>query len=196
LAWKKRIPQVVAAMALAVLLGQVVRSRVDRSSAAHAPPVTEVSPPRPALPHFLGTEAAVARPVAKAQTPPKSRDPAEWQGMPLDPSTMPGECGGPRTCGLALACVESRCMPCERDADCAPGESCAVQHCVLTRLSDCRSRRDCASGELCVLSGYSADPRGNADMRSYCLAPQGGIRRADVVPYKPNSRPYPTAPRL
>jgi hypothetical protein len=103
----------------------------------------------------------------------KPRDPSEWQGMLVD-TGLQAPCAAPDGCGLAMACHQGRCGPCTSDAECAAGESCSLDHCVRSDLAGCRARRDCAAGEFCVLSGYSADPRGNGEMRASCLAAAGG----------------------
>jgi hypothetical protein len=67
------------------------------------------------------------------------------------------------------------CGPCRQDAECADGEICILDHCLLSRNAKCRSRRECAGEEaLCILSGYSADPRGNAALTAECRGPRGG----------------------
>lgn len=98
------------------------------------------------------------------------REPSEWQGMLLNRAfaTICETSGG---CGLAMACRGGRCGPCETDSQCAPGEVCSVQHCIQAHLAECRSRRDCPGDEaFCILSGYTADVRGNGSMRAYCTA--------------------------
>jgi hypothetical protein len=102
------------------------------------------------------------------------RDKSEWQGMLVNMS-MRALCKGARSCGLAAACMDGRCGPCATDGQCGDGERCVLDHCVLAPNVHCRSHRDCfGTDALCVLSGYSSDPRGNADMRADCLVPRGG----------------------
>jgi hypothetical protein len=100
-------------------------------------------------------------------------------------------CQGEASCGLALACIDGRCGPCTADDQCAAGEACVLDHCVPAREAECRSASDCAPGELCVLSGYSAGPRGNEQMRAYCLSSSGGSEAPEgrvppeIVPAEP-----------
>lgn len=113
--------------------------------------------------------------LATSLSPPRfhPRPSDEWQGMLVDLDAQP-PCEESGDCGLARACLNERCGPCTRDEQCAPGELCALDHCVRQDLATCRTRRDCAAGILCILSGYSADPRANEQMRAYCLNPEGG----------------------
>lgn len=99
------------------------------------------------------------------------RDPDEWQGMLVDISS-PLYCEG--FCGMALACIEEQCLPCESDAQCMEGEGCVLDHCMPLDNIECRGRADCGD-DLCVLSGYTGGTaRANEDMRAYCLSPSGG----------------------
>jgi hypothetical protein len=100
------------------------------------------------------------------------RDADEWQGMLVDISSP---IGCEDFCGLALACIDSECLPCASDEDCLDGEGCALDHCVLVDNLECRSRHDCPGDELCLLSGYTGGTaRANEDMRAYCLGSSGG----------------------
>ena len=100
------------------------------------------------------------------------RDPDEWQGMRVDISN-PLYCDG--FCGMALACIDQECLPCESDAECMDGEGCAMNHCVLLENIECRARADCDGEQLCLLSGYTGGTaRANEDMRAYCLGSSGG----------------------
>ena len=100
------------------------------------------------------------------------RDPDEWQGMRVDVSN-PLYCD--EFCGMALACIDQQCLPCESDAQCMTGEGCAMNHCVLLENIECRGRADCNGEELCLLSGYTGGTaRANEDMRAYCLGSSGG----------------------
>ena len=101
------------------------------------------------------------------------RPEAEWQGMLVDLS-MQAICDTEDSCGLAMSCRDNQCGPCRFDDDCPARESCVLDHCVPTRNVGCSGAFDCASGELCVLSGYSPDPRGNADMHAFCQPSEGG----------------------
>jgi hypothetical protein len=102
------------------------------------------------------------------------RDPSEWQGMLVDLDSM-APCDTTERCGLAMVCHSGKCGPCVVDEHCAMGEVCVLDHCVLQDNAHCRSYRDCGDGELCVLSGYSSDPRGNAEMLARCQhATMGG----------------------
>jgi hypothetical protein len=86
-------------------------------------------------------------------------------------------CGEANHCGLAAACTEGRCGPCGTDSDCSANEACVLDHCVPRENVACRTRHDCPGEQLCALSGYSSDPRGNAEMRAYCLDSSGGTHR-------------------
>jgi hypothetical protein len=100
----------------------------------------------------------------------KERQPGEWDGMLVDMTVQPG-CVAEMPCGLARACVEGKCVACESDSDCRPGEGCVLDHCLIATKIQCRSSKQCSSTAKCVLSGYSGDVRGNADMISRCVSP-------------------------
>lgn len=102
----------------------------------------------------------------------KSRDPSEWQGMLVDVATR-AVCRESQYCGMALACIDGLCSPCEADSQCDSNESCVLDHCVRKGFVGCRTRRDCPSSHLCVLTGYSSDARGNSEMRSLCIGEAG-----------------------
>ena len=133
-------------------------------------------------------ESQAVPPVAEAQmvvpgaAPPERhvhpRDPEEWQGMLVDANAKP-PCESITGCGLGRACKNGLCVACERDSDCGPTETCVLDHCVLKDLAACRSRADCARESLCILSGYTAKPRGNENMRSFCIDPQSGAERLE-----------------
>lgn len=156
--------------------------------------------PRPTSPAGGGTRLAAAHPrsapsLATPEAAPDDalrgapdamvyhpRDTSEWQGMRVNMS-MRAFCRGAKSCGLAAACLDGQCGPCTSDGQCGDGERCVLDHCVLASNVHCRSHRDCsADGALCVLSGYSSDPRGNADMRADCLVPRGGKGLPDDLP--------------
>lgn len=101
------------------------------------------------------------------------RDPAEWQGMRINMDRL-ASCGESGICGMALACVGGKCVPCTSDDECESGEVCSLDHCVLESQADCRSFKDCDAG-LCLLTGYSSDPRGNIGMKAYCSTDKGGF---------------------
>lgn len=102
------------------------------------------------------------------------RDAAEWQGMRNAPEDV-WPCSSNNSCDRARACVEDMCVPCAKDDECSRGELCVLGACVLTRQVGCQSQEHCKIGELCVLSGYTPlDPRGNGDLVSWCLFPDGG----------------------
>lgn len=156
----------------AFLAGRALKSRAQPGP---APPSATARPlpPRPAP--LLDRVDATAVPDRRAERPdPLPRDPVEWQGMLVDRSVQPG-CGESSRCGLARACVDSRCVACRSDGECASGEVCVLDHCVLQDRAACRTRRDCGGDSLCVLSGYSPDVRGNATMTARCLDPAGGV---------------------
>lgn len=101
------------------------------------------------------------------------RPPSEWQGMPQNPDlTWP--CEEADQCGLARACIDGSCRACTSDGDCASAEGCVLDHCVDIESIACRLAEDCDPDELCVLSGYSATPRGNDGMNSFCRPSTGG----------------------
>lgn len=163
-----------------VLLGAAAVSfwTVSRPLVSEAPLEAIELEPKRSVPFVSSPlEAEVAPPAARAA--PKApvyyeRDPKEWQGMRVEREGQP-PCSAADGCGLALACIEGRCAACRRDAECAKGEVCALDHCVRSERAECRSRSDCnESGAVCALSGYSGgDSRGNSEMRAYCLVPRG-----------------------
>jgi hypothetical protein len=192
---RRRIPALLAALAV-VTVGLGVALWGARSpDAGRAPPPLPAPAPvgaplvRAPGPHALpdGGVAVVsltsARPVGRplgVRPPPdhKRRPDGEWDGMLVDLTSLQAYCERPDGCGAAMACVSGACRPCERDAECARGEACVLDHCVVAERASCRSRRDCASGELCVLSGYGDGVRGNEGMRAYCARPEGPSERA------------------
>ncbi len=103
----------------------------------------------------------------------QARPAGEWQGMLVDLDAVP-PCDSSAVCGLARACVQGQCIGCQSDSQCAAGEACVLDHCVVVELVGCRRRSDCARGGTCILSGYSSLPRGNEDMRAFCVDPNGG----------------------
>lgn len=96
----------------------------------------------------------------------------EWQGMRVNLRDAPHCEDIP--CGLAMACIENRCVACRDDQDCGSGETCVLDHCVLKERRSCTSKDDCDDGELCVLSGYSTGLRGNEEMKAECLSSKEG----------------------
>jgi hypothetical protein len=119
-------------------------------------------------------KAAESTPVGDVVPTYFPRDKDEWQGM-LVSATLRPYCESSELCGLAGACLENLCGPCRADAQCASGEVCVLDHCLLAANVTCRSRRDCSDGAPCVLSGFSPDPRGNGQMKSWCNASRGGV---------------------
>lgn len=112
------------------------------------------------------------------------RDPNEWQGMLVDDDAVP-PCDRPDSCGLGRACKQGRCVACGYDSDCATNEACVLDHCVVKELVSCRRRVDCDRNSLCILSGYTAKPRGNEQMRSLCVneaSGAGAIERSEKPP--------------
>jgi hypothetical protein len=104
----------------------------------------------------------------------KERTAGEWQGMLVDLNATP-YCEESSLCGLARSCKNNTCTFCERDSECASGEFCVMDHCLLSSLVECRKKSDCGERGACILSGYSSGPRGNQDMKSYCIDLAGGI---------------------
>ena len=110
------------------------------------------------------------------------RQHGEWQGMLVD-RNVKQMCGNSNHCGNALACILGTCSPCTEDSHCGKkGVVCVLDHCVQEENVRCRTRSDCASESmradssdaLCILSGYSAEVRGNEDMEAYCVDADGG----------------------
>jgi hypothetical protein len=146
----------------------------DRPGGATAP--RRVAPPAPEE-HEAVAPLEEEHADLAAYHPRPARPAGEWQGMLVDEAEAAG-CEQTPQCGLARACRDGRCGACSSDAECSDGEGCVLDHCVATARIGCRSRADCGSpAEVCALSGYSADPRGNAGMRSYCLDQQGGTEQ-------------------
>jgi hypothetical protein len=114
----------------------------------------------------------------------KERPAGEWDGMLVDMTVQP-ECVDEMPCGLARACVNGKCAPCETDSDCRQGEGCVLDHCLISKMIQCRSSKQCATNATCILSGYSGDVRGNGEMISKCVAP------TDSFGNKPPARPAP-----
>lgn len=139
----------------------------------------------------VDTEAGAAHDAVPAGPVYHPRDEHEWQGMLVDLS-MRAVCEGAGSCGLAAACIDGQCGPCDADAQCGEGEVCVLDHCVLSRNVRCRSRHDCSGDDArCVLSGYSSDPRGNGDMRAECVTPRGGLAQTDAPPIEGIPAPPP-----
>lgn len=139
------------------------------------------SPPVPSQDAVSSLAPAVAAHVVPVFHP---RPPAEWQGMLVRMDTR-AFCQSTSNCGLAASCRNGLCGPCVDDAECAPAEVCVLDHCILRANTGCRSRRECSLNHLCILSGYSADPRNNSDLKSQCSDPRGlGTKAADFVEVK------------
>ncbi|MFE8604389.1 hypothetical protein [Archangium violaceum] len=180
----------------AVLLGALAVMGFRMAFTPDAPGATPSLSPEPSSTTPVAVRSPGARPVLDANvggTPvpsarqeqgpgalpprtPHARDPQEWQGMQVDLSVR-AMCGEANHCGLAASCMEGRCGPCGTDSDCSASEACVLDHCVPRENVACRTRHDCAGGQLCALSGYSSDPRGNGEMRAYCLDSSGGMPR-------------------
>lgn len=122
------------------------------------------------------------------------RDPQEWQGMRINMAyRVP--CETTSTCGMGKSCQDGLCGPCQVDGDCLSGEACVLDHCVPSDGVTCRRRADCAgSDELCLLSGYSADVRGNSSMTTSCVSASSGEgrRRAPAGPAAEEAATQPT----
>lgn len=179
---KQKVGAIVVALAVSGWL-------IGRSVGTHA--ATEPEPERSSVdPHVTVRAPAIAeRILEKKETPTNPRlqipeetyhprDADEWQGMLVDMS-MRQLCDESSRCGLGLSCLaDGKCGPCERDADCAAGEACVLDYCLPASNVECSAREDCAhvsDDAYCVLSGLTGgEPRGNSDMRSYCLASSGG----------------------
>jgi hypothetical protein len=153
-----------------------VRARQDSSAAGSGSEPTldpavatdSPAPSRPgAAPGTLGPQSTAARM--------QPRDPREWQGMlvSLEEQALCSERDG---CGLAMACRDGRCGPCQHDEDCSRGEACVLDHCLRAENVGCRSRADCREHDaMCALNGYTGgDRRSNGRMVSQCLTPWGG----------------------
>lgn len=138
-------------------------------------------------PSAQGTETPTGAPAPLRVA--RTRAPGEWDGMPAEYTSQ--ACPSAELCGLALGCHKFRCGPCAADIDCAPGEVCVLQHCVLSAQVACRARSDCDGGDLCVLSGLSPGPRGNGDMRAYCLSSGGPSGETPVVAPTPGPQILP-----
>jgi hypothetical protein len=97
--------------------------------------------------------------------------------MLVDLSMQQVYCEDSEQCGQGMACVgqDGGCGPCSGDSDCASGEVCVLDHCLLEQNVECRSYTDCPEGYQCILSGLSADPRGNGEMRAYCPTPDTDV---------------------
>jgi hypothetical protein len=109
--------------------------------------------------------------IANPFVPPRwaPRAPDEWQGMLVDLNVTP-PCNTMDGCGLARACIDNKCMPCDIDAQCASGKACVLQHCVSRELVGCRHASECGEHSKCVLSGYSSESRGSEGMSSSCVS--------------------------
>lgn len=154
------------------------RTALARQGAVHStnPAVVEQAATRNS-----GVSAAIS-PSALPSSRFQPRDPQEWQGMLLHAGT-PAPCESADGCGVARACKGGKCVACEVDGDCANGEGCVLDHCLRKELISCRRRADCERDSLCILSGYSAQRRGNETMRSFCVSKNSGTSSI------PNSEP-------
>jgi hypothetical protein len=183
-----------ALAAAGLLVGFGVRPLGRSPAATTSTLIVGQAPARPATPESRRlaervtarrAESPGAEPV-KLEFHPRAAD--EWQGMRV--MTNQPQCATSESCGLGLACVQGRCGPCRDDGQCLAGERCAVDHCVPAAGLSCRSAHDCQGGEKCVLSGYSADPRGNTGMKSACLAGGGDNPLAEApAPAATDERP-------
>jgi hypothetical protein len=159
----------VALPLVACCLGVIV------SKVTHPPARSHLAPqPRPRkAASFELTSATPAAPRVVLADSSRGRPPGEWQGMPVSPDDN-ATCSASARCGLALACLDGRCGPCQRDDECATGEGCVLQYCLRLENIGCRLRKDCTVGALCELTGLTSDPRNNATMRAICRAASGG----------------------
>lgn len=129
------------------------------------------------IPQSVATEAVKDEkkdPFGPPHYAPRPAD--EWQGMLINLNITP-PCNSSAECGLARACINSKCMPCERDEQCANDEACVLQHCISVDRVECRHTAECGAGSKCILSGYSREPRGNEGTRSYCNSDISGAAR-------------------
>jgi hypothetical protein len=179
---------------VAATLWLVFKSRhptIERATLAYVPGERAARERSPAP---AASEAATEKPpsprpqteVERALEPPRFhvRPEGEWQGMLVNLNVQP-PCDGPGLCGMALACKNGRCGPCEFDAECGPGESCVLDHCLRSANVRCHRTADCGPQSTCILSGYSTGARGNADMRAYCLALESGAGQSAPAPAGP-----------
>jgi hypothetical protein len=128
-----------------------------------------------------GESEGPLRPASPPSRPQyKPRPPGEWDGMLIDLAVRP-PCLE-IACGMARACIEGLCSACQRDDQCLDGEGCVLDHCVKAERIQCRSTRQCGSNAFCVLTGYSSDVRGNADMSARCISRASGGSKARTVP--------------
>jgi hypothetical protein len=146
----------------------------------HAPPLERVR----------GAETVLRRETKPDPFGPPNwapRPAEEWQGMLVNLNITP-PCNSSTDCGLARACLQGVCMPCDADADCGSGEACVLQHCIQQESVECRRAADCDSDSKCVLSEYSNQPRGNEDVRAYCVSNFSGAAYGPVAPAEPPAR--------
>jgi len=136
----------------------------DKSASPSTRPAETGARPRTIV-SFSAPAPGSGQPPLAPQPRYRPRDSREWQGMLVDESY---EVLCKDFCGLALACVSGVCRACTSDTDCGRHESCVLDHCLDSSRVSCRSYRDCGPQSLCVLSGLSPDPRGNAELRSFC----------------------------
>jgi len=182
----RRIGAGLLSASIIVITGLLIGWQASRLRAEAPAPATPDKAAVPA-PHLVTAPEEHAEEAAAPQTPPPAveraepmagpgvepaptyfpRDPQEWQGMLVNLAIHPA-CAQSSDCGLARACRDQVCAPCRSDPECAPGESCVLDHCLITARVRCRTRRDCPGGEQCMLNEFSSDPRNNAEMESFC----------------------------
>lgn len=176
---------VATAIGMLGLIGAWLRSPIARSEIALAvadapnavarelPAIPDPAPEEADFPHREFDPSPPG--LAMLLGPPRwyPRPPSEWQGMLVNLNLTP-HCDSSALCGLARACKDAKCMPCEQDGECADGEACVLDHCVRRELVTCRRSANCLAKEVCILSGYSNLPRGNEGMRAICVDPAGG----------------------
>jgi hypothetical protein len=196
----------VLALVAGTLVGILVVPRVAPATPATPPPppIAESYRPTPRHPSLpaaaaAGTDDELAGIPAAAILPAEPRPPRfverpaeEWQGMRVIDDVRP-MCKETAGCGGGLTCLpDGTCGACVRDDQCLGDEVCALDHCLKRANATCRRKADCdqSSGRsLCVLSGYSEDPRHNADMRSECSADNGPPRTLKARPVFVSDRP-------
>lgn len=191
----QRIVLVISVLALVAVVGTIAYRRgarkpevIARSEIAYAPPVTQLAQPRTRGEHPPAPDAQIAvetpqTDLGRALGPPRwqPRPAGEWEGMLVNLNVTP-PCESPSGCGMARSCKSGKCQPCAYDVECAPGETCVLDHCVKSENVSCRRRSECPDQSTCLLSGYSNGVRGNENMKAHCVASASGEQRSPSRP--------------